>query len=447
MPYCSATAEIMNAALDFAFAMSDLGPDSGARVFGIQAGQFAEEFAGALVARIGRYQGHFHDLVSALVGARVEHAFFAEAELLAVYGSLRNLQQGASVDGRNFDLGAERRFRDFDGNLDFYVIAIAVEERVLFHLGGDVKIARGRAHSAGVALARHAQAAAVAGARRDANFDCFGARDAAFAAAGGADVAQLAASAAARAGEAELHGAGHLRHVAGAMTLRTGHFAATARARPVAGGADFVAIDVELGLHAADGLPEIDIHYIFEIAALFRARLSLLRPTPAAKELRENIAETAGVGAPATRELILIGKIESVEIHSRVRTRRARRGPGESALGIKTVLVVHLALLGVAENVVGFLHILETILGGFVPRIQIRVVFAREFAICLADLIRRGFARYAQRFVVVVLGRRGHACPCALLLILIVHVHEFRVDHVVLAALGLAPIARRRRRR
>src|ERR1035438_3845674 len=138
-------------------------------------------------------------------------------------------------------------------------------------------------------------------------------------------------------------------------------------------------------------------------------KISRYLPRYLLEELREDIAEAAGIGAPAARELI--GKIESVEIHSRVRIGRARRGPGESALGIETVLVVHLALLGVAENVVGFLHFLETIFGGLVPRIQIRVVFARQFAIGFADVIRRGFARYAQRFVIVVLGRRGHACP------------------------------------
>src|ERR1017187_2271335 len=171
MPYCSATAEIMKAALDFAFAMSDLGPDCGARVFGIQAGQFAEQFAGFFVARIGSGDSNFYDLVAALVGARVEHALFAQAELLAVHGSLRNLQQGASIDGRDFDLGAQRRFPDSHRNLDPDVIAIAVEERMLLHPGGNVEIARRRAHSAGVALARHAQAAAAAGARRDADLD------------------------------------------------------------------------------------------------------------------------------------------------------------------------------------------------------------------------------------------------------------------------------------
>src|ERR1039457_236589 len=189
MPYCSAPAEIMKAALDFAFAMSDLGPDPRARVFGIQPGHFAEELTGAFVARIGSGDSDFYDLVAALVGARVEHTFFAEAKLLAVHGSLRNLQQGASVDGRNFDLGAERRFPDSHRNLDLDIIAIAVEERMFFHPGGDIEIARRRAHGAGVALARHAQAAAAAGARRDADLDCFGAGDAAFAGAGGAGIA------------------------------------------------------------------------------------------------------------------------------------------------------------------------------------------------------------------------------------------------------------------
>src|ERR1039458_47831 len=98
MPYCSASAEIMKAALDFAFAMSDLGPDPRARVFGVQRGDLAAELTGAIVGRIGSGDSYFYDLVAALVGARFEHTFFAEAKLLAFYGSLRNLQQGASVD-------------------------------------------------------------------------------------------------------------------------------------------------------------------------------------------------------------------------------------------------------------------------------------------------------------------------------------------------------------
>ena len=193
------------------------------------------------------------------------------------------------------------------------------------------------------------------------------------------------------------------------MALRASDFAPAARSRTVASGANFVTVDVELGPGAADGLPEIDIHYIFQVAALLGLRLSLVRATPAAEKLRENIAEAAAIGAPPARGLI--GKIESVEVHSGARIRSAWRWPRESALRIETVLVVHPALLRVAENVVGLLHFLETVFGGLVPRIQIRVVFAREFTVRLADFIRRRFARYAQRFVIFVLGRGGHACP------------------------------------
>ena len=40
------------------------------------------------------------------------HAFFAQAELLSVLGSLRNLEQRPAVDGGNFDLGAQPGFVD-----------------------------------------------------------------------------------------------------------------------------------------------------------------------------------------------------------------------------------------------------------------------------------------------------------------------------------------------
>src|SRR5579872_7515831 len=100
MAYCSATAEIMYAALDFAFAiagtlLSDLRPHLGARIFGVQRGQLPKELAGALVARLGSLDGYLHNLVAAGAGARTLHALFAQPEALAVLGALRNLEQGA----------------------------------------------------------------------------------------------------------------------------------------------------------------------------------------------------------------------------------------------------------------------------------------------------------------------------------------------------------------
>ena len=90
----------------------------------------------------------------------------------------------------------------------------------------------------------------------------------------------------------EPHGAGHLADVAGALTLRAGHFARAARSGAVTGAADFVARDIEAGLGAADGLPEIDIHDVLEVAALFGLLLGCA-PAAAAEELGEDVAEAA----------------------------------------------------------------------------------------------------------------------------------------------------------
>src|ERR1019366_4481024 len=109
---------------------------------------------------------------------------------------------------------------------------------------------------------------------------------------------------------------------------------------------------------------------------------------------------------------------------------------------------------------------LEALLGGLVARVQVGVVFAGELPISFADLLGAGLARYTERFVVVVLGSRHRFLTCALappplrplsserkgrrdaqhplyflLLLLIVEVDEFGVDHVILAfvfGLGLA---------
>jgi hypothetical protein len=48
-----ATTEIMYAALDFAFAISDLGPHFGPWVLRVNFSHLAQQFAGALIARVG----------------------------------------------------------------------------------------------------------------------------------------------------------------------------------------------------------------------------------------------------------------------------------------------------------------------------------------------------------------------------------------------------------
>src|SRR5205085_4130276 len=144
----------------------------------------------------------------------------------------------------------------------------------------------GRALGAGIAFTGNAEARAVSGARRNTDFDHFSMGGPAVASAGRAGVAQFARAAAARASEIELHGPRHLADVAAAFTLRTSDFPKAAGARPVASAADLIAGNVDSGLGAFYGLPEIDVHHVLEVAAFFR--LSLRAAALAAEKLREN---------------------------------------------------------------------------------------------------------------------------------------------------------------
>src|SRR5579872_6659800 len=77
-------------------------------------------------------------------------------------------------------------------------------------------------------------------------------------------------------------------------------------------------------------------------------------------------------------------------------------------VGIEADLVVNLALLGIAENVVGLGERLEFLLRGLVPGIDVRMVLARQLAKRLANLVRCGGFLYAQDLVIVFFGCCRH---------------------------------------
>src|ERR1022692_965590 len=304
----------------------------------MQLAELPKDFAGALIARFGPLDGHLDNLVAALVGTRIQDALFPQAKALAGVSPLRDLQLGTAVDGRHIDFGAERGLPDGERNLDFNIVAVAMKEGMLFHLGGDVEVAGRRPLGSGIAFTGHAQARAIPRAGWNADIDGFGAGHAAIARARGAGVTERAGTAAAGAGEVEPHGSRHLGHVAGAFALRTGDFSGARRTRAAAGVANLVARDIQTGLRSSDGLPEIDVHHVLEVAALFR--FGLLRgSTPPPEELRKDIAEAApgfGPGA-AFRSGSPSGhvrKIEPSEIHSGMGAMAGRTcgtGAGEAA--------------------------------------------------------------------------------------------------------------------
>src|SRR5579864_5022095 len=97
----------MYAAFDRAFAMLDLAPYCGARIFFVRLRQLAQQLLDFFVLYLGRLDRDFHDLIASLILARAHDAFFAEAELLPILRSLRDFQKRTAVDGRNLDLRAQ----------------------------------------------------------------------------------------------------------------------------------------------------------------------------------------------------------------------------------------------------------------------------------------------------------------------------------------------------
>src|SRR5580704_6876375 len=112
--------------------------------------------------------------------------------------------------------------------------------------------------------------------------------------------------------------------------------------------------DLNLLHRAADGIPEVDLDLIFQIAAGLLLHFHFPAAS-AAKELTEQVAETCATGAtgraraPAGVEI----KSAKIKIDAGIIGIASRRGSTRLiVIAIESVLVVHLALLGVRQHVV-----------------------------------------------------------------------------------------------
>ena len=87
-------------------------------------------------------------------------------------------------------------------------------------------------------------------------------------------------------------------------------------------------------------------------------------------------------------------------------TAKSASAASEAAIGepcgtVFANLVVFFALFFIRKHIVGFGDFLEFLLRGLVSGVQIRVVFAREFAVGLFNIRFRGVFFHAERFVKV----------------------------------------------
>ena len=135
-----------------------------------------------------------------------------------------------------------------------------------------------------------------------------------------------------------------------------------------------------------------------------------------------------------------VRKIEPVEPEAaRLSAAVPRTGP--HVVRIEPVLIVHLLLLRIAENVVGFLELLEAVLGCFIAGIEVGMIFAGQAAIGFPDVLDTGVASYTEDIVIILFRRHAALAELNLapgLFLLVVHVDKLGVDDVVFFLLFLA---------
>src|SRR2546426_2525122 len=281
-----------------------------------------------------------------MAAARPRHALSSEANGAPVLCFRRDAQRDPAFQRRHGHFPAEQRLVHRDRQIDAEIVAVAREERMRLHAYPEVRVAGRSTVHARIPLPRKPDALAVL----DAGWD--------------------------------LHG-------------------------EPSRGATVLARDLDHVLGALVGLREIDLDLALDIFALAcsrpgartRAAEEVIRvgetTVPGlAEERPEEIREPAGV--VAERVFAGLPRVDVLEA----------AGPGGTSAPLRELLplradrVVALALLGIAEDLVGLVDLLELL---FRVRflVYVRVVLACELSVGLLDVVGRGVLRNAKRLVVV----------------------------------------------
>ena len=147
------------------------------------------------------------------------------------------------------------------------------------------------------------------------------------------------------------------------------------------------------GLKAAHRIEEIDFHTRLDVLA---ARRSALR----SRALPENSAEAAKKIAEIVH-VKFVGTTGALRLLAPLLIAPRLIGikpGGEAALA---EFIIKFSFLFVAQNIVGNREILEFILGVFVARIDVGMIFARKLAVGLADIVVGSAALDAKNLIVI----------------------------------------------
>ena len=144
----------------------------------------------------------------------------------------------------------------------------------------------------------------------------------------------------------------------------------------------------DIRLLALEGVVERDFHVVAKIRPVAARGLAT---APPADEIAEHLVENIG---------------ETVR-ETGVETGAARAAGAALLEGLMAEAIIGRALLLVLEDVVRFADVLEFLFGLLIARIAIRVIFHRQLAIGLLDIVRSRLPVDVEKLVIVFLGHRS----------------------------------------
>lgn len=320
-----------------------------------------------------------------MAGVDVGEAFAAEAEDGFGLGAFWDGELLLAAEDGHGDGVAEGGLGEGDGHFVDEFLAAPLEVRVLLEEDGDVEVSGMAAAHAGVAGALVDEADAGVDAGGDLDGVVARVAHAALASAGlagfGDDAALApAGGAGGDGGEGAEYRVLYVADLAGAVAGAAGlGGGAGFRAGAFAGFAGLGMGQLEGFGRAEGGFLEGDLQVVAQVRALCRLLTGAIRAAASA-------AEAAGAGPEEHVEDV--ADAEALGAESALRA-----GVAE--------LVVHLALLGSREHLVGLVDLLEPLLGLVVARVDVGVVLGRELAVCGPDLLHGGSAVDVEDFVII----------------------------------------------
>src|SRR6266540_243684 len=305
-----------------------------------------------------------------------------------------DLERHRPVQSGNVDVRTQGRLRERDGEREGEITSLPTEQLVGRDVHDDVQITGRSARGSRLAAAREPDPGPVPHARRDLHREAARRPDAARAAARRAGVLHDAPGT-----PAPRTGLRHLEEPlvdadrSQATALGTGEGRRPRlRPRPPAGWAWRGPLDAHRDGGPTHGVIEGNPNLRLEVGAVCCRSL----PSAPAGEHAEQVAQVADVADVAEPEVLEPDPPSS----SRAAPTGEAAGP-EARGGHVPDLVVLLALVLVADDIVSRRDLLEPLLGGLVSGVGVGVVLLRELAVRLLDLRLRRVLLHAEDLVVV----------------------------------------------